>query len=182
MLPGNWWPGQRGSRYLAGAKLLGRDMCESGCGSCAHGGLQRKHNARSPGLDRAAWKTGPHNHRDLGSGALGRPRAGRVPGPGAGPWDPGVSSCAGSSGPLCHAPRSGKRGPRGRCGPCAACRERRSAGRDTSHLRLAHHGRLHVACPVSPLPEGSEWTKRTRHCSGGSCTGSEPVHRGAAGE
>lgn len=173
MPPGSWWPGRRGSRYLAGAKLLGRGMCESGCGSCAHGGLQRRHNARSPGLDRAAWKTGPHSHRDLGSGAQPRIPAGRGLGQGVGPWDPGVSSYAGSSSPLCHAPRSGKRGPRGRCGQCAACRERRSAGRDTSHQRPAHHGRFHVACPVSPLPEGSEWTRRTRHCSGGSCTGSE---------
>lgn len=148
-------------------------MCEIGCGSCAHGGLQRRRNARSPELDRAAWKTGPHSHRDLGSGALARPRAGRGPGLEAEQWDPGVSSCAGSSGPLCHARRSGKRGPRGRCGPCAACRERRSAGRDTRHPRPAHHGHLHAACQVNPLPEGSAWTRRIRHCSEGSCTGSE---------
>lgn len=129
---GSRWPGQRGSHYPAGATLLGHGTCESGGGSCAHGGPQRRRSARSPGVDRAAGKTGLHSHRGPGlrdrrSEPVLRPE-GRGPGAREGLWAPGGNSYAGSSGLQCRAPLNGRQGPRGRCGRCAECRARRSGG------------------------------------------------------
>lgn len=143
---GSWWPGQKGSHYPAGAKLLGHGTCERGGGSCARGGPQRRRNAGSPGDDRAAGKTGPHSHRGPGLGVrrsgLGRSLEGRGRGAGEGPWGPGGSSCAGSSGLRYRAPPNGRPGPRGRCGRCAGYRERRSGGLDRGRRSPRHPGSL----------------------------------------
>lgn len=169
---GSWWPGRKGSRYPAGAKLLGLGTCGSGGGSCARGGPRRRRNARSPGSDRADGKSGPRSHRGLGLGAQGRLLEGRGRGREAEPLDPGASSCAGSSGPRCRALPNGRLGRLGRCVLCAACRAHRSGARDTGHprppLRLCH--RLRAAHLESPRLGGSGWTTRTQRCSGGSCT------------
>jgi len=129
---GSWWPGQRGSHYPARAKLLGHGTCESGDGRCAREGPRRRRSARSLGVVGAAGKTGLHNHRGPGLGSQRRGSGLRLerrgPGVGEGPWGPGGSSCAESSGLRCRAQQNGRRGPRGRCGPCAECRARRSGG------------------------------------------------------
>lgn len=144
---GSWWPGQKGSHYPAKAKLLGHGKCESGGGSCAREGPQRRRNARSLEADRAAGKTGLHSHRGLG---LGLRRSGRGllqeergRGEGEGPWGLGGSSCAESSGLRCRAQQNGRPGPRGRCGQCAECREHKSGGLCRGHWSpTLHHGLL----------------------------------------
>lgn len=181
---GSWWPGHKGSHYPAGAKLLGHGTCESGGGSCARGGPRRRRNAGSPEDDRAAGKTGLHSHRGLGLGGRrsrqGLSLEGRGRGAGEGPWGPGGSSCAGSSGLRCRAPPSGRPGPRGRCGRYAGCRERRSGGLDRGRRSPLRPGPLLLlpllrleALPAKPPLSGSGWTTRTQHCSGGSCIENE---------